>query len=171
MDANLLITYDPAHSGKAKEEVNALLDEVGEKANFIESEVDGLFLMHVKDPKKLTKKLAGLCSDNPERFEFTFKWTPIDKWCSSDMDNLMDEMKKIDAKMDAKESWKMDLGKRQYEGKTTDLILKLTDNINKPKVDLKNPQKIVKVEIIGSKTGIALLDADEFLDVSKIKAR
>ena len=35
MDANLIITFDPAHAGKAKEEVNALLTEIGEKPKFL----------------------------------------------------------------------------------------------------------------------------------------
>ncbi|MFH0832963.1 MAG: THUMP domain-containing protein [Candidatus Aenigmatarchaeota archaeon] len=169
MDANLLITCDPSHSGKAKDEVTALLKDAGEKATFIDSDVEGLLLLKVKDAKKAVKELIGVFNDDSSRFELTFKWTPIDKWCSSDLASLSNEMKKFDAKIGADESWKMDLNKRQYQGSTTDLIMKLTENITKPKVDLKNPQKIVKVEIIGENAGIALLDASELLDVPKMK--
>ena len=171
MGANLLITFDPAHSGKAKDEVNTMLKEAGGDGEFVESSVEGLFLLKVKDAKKVTKKLKTVCEKEPSKFEFTFRWAPIDSWCSSDMKALSGEMKKLDGKMKDEESWKLDLGKRQYDGKTTDLILKLTENINKPKVDLKNPQKIIKVEIIGDKAGIALLDANEVLDTSKIKGK
>ena len=47
--------------------------------------------------------------------------------------------------------------------------MKLTENIEKPNVDLKNPEKIVKVEIIGEHAGISLLYPDEILDVQKYK--
>lgn len=170
MDANLLVTFDPAHAGKAKEEANALLTEVGEKPKFLESGIDGLFFLKIKDPKKTVKKLREDCKKNPDKFGSTFHWTPIEKWCSSKIEEMSKVMKDIDAKMNPNESWKMDLGKRQYKGETPDLIIKLTDKISKPKVDLKNPQKIVRVEIIGDKAGISLLDASEVLDVPKLKA-
>jgi len=170
MDANLIVTFDPAHAGKAREEVNALLAEVGEKPEFLESGIDGLFFLKAKNPKGTVKKLVEECKKNPDKFGSTFHWTPIDKWSTSKLEDMSKVLKGIDAKMNPAESWKMDLGKRQYEGETPNLIIKLTDNINKPKVDLKNPQKIVKVEIIGKKAAIALLDASEFLDVSKLKA-
>ena len=170
MDANLIVTFDPAHAGKAKEEVNALLTEVGEKPKLMESGVDGLFFLNVKDPKGIVKKLVGECKKNPDKFGSTFHWSPVDKWCTSKVEDMSKVLKGIDAKMDPDESWKMNLSKRQYKGETPDLIIKLTDNINKPKVDLRNPQKIVKVEIIGKKAAIALLDASEFLDTSKLKA-
>ena len=170
MDANLIVTFDPAHAGKAREEVNVLLAEVGEKPAFLESGIDGLFFLKAKNPKGTVKKLVEECKKNPDKFGSTFHWTPIDKWSTSNLEDMSKVLKGIDAKMKPDESWKMDLGKRQYEGETPNLIIKLTDNINKPKVDLKNPQKIVKVEIIGKKAAIALLDASEFLDVSKLKA-
>ena len=80
-------------------------------------------------------------------------------------------MAEIDKKMDPAKKWRMDLSKRQYDGKTTDLIMKLTEKIGKPKVDLKDPELIVKVEIIGKKAGVSLLNADEYLNVPKIKGK
>lgn len=172
MEANLIISFDPAHAGKAQEEAKALLTEAGETAEFLKSDVEGLFLVKTaKDPKVLTKKLAELCKKNPDRFEYTYHWTPVEKWCSSDMDKMQKEMTEIDARMDPEKKWKIDIGKRKYDLNTTELIIKLTEKINKPKVDLKNPELIVKVEIIGSKAGISLLKADEMLYVPKIKGK
>jgi tRNA(Ser,Leu) C12 N-acetylase TAN1 len=87
------------------------------------------------------------------------------------MSDMAKAMKEIDTRMKPEESWKMELTKRQFKGDTPDLIRKLTENINKPKVDLKNPQKIIRVEIIGKKAGVALLDRSEFLDIPKLKAQ
>lgn len=170
-DANLLVTYDPAHRGKAKEEVESLLESVNEKAEFLESDIAGLFLLQTKkNPKQLTKELHDVVEENPEKYKYTFHWVPIDRWVRSDLNDMVQAMKEIDAKMSDEESWKLDLGKRQYEARSTDLIIKLTENINHPKVDLKNPQKIVKVEIVGDRAGVALLDRNELLDIPKLKA-
>lgn len=167
MDANLLISFDPNHVGKASEEVKAL---IGEDTKFIESKVNGIFLIKTdKDAKELVKEMSKACKENPSNFEYTFSWVPIETWVKSEIDAMTEEMKKIDARMDTEKSWKMDLGKRNYKADTMDLIMKLTDNINKPKVDLKNPEQIVKVEILGDNAGISLLMPDELLDTQKVK--
>ncbi|MEM7819621.1 MAG: THUMP domain-containing protein [Candidatus Aenigmatarchaeota archaeon] len=169
MDANLLVTFDPNHIGKASEEVKALLEDIGD-FEFLDSNVDGVFLLKTKkDSKKIVKELKEICKENPKKFEYTFHWVPIERWCKSTIEDMIDVMKDIDNRMDPNKSWKMDLNKRNFKEDTMSLIIKLTDHINKPKVDLKNPQQIVKVEILGDKTGISLLDADELLDIPKIK--
>ena len=170
MDANLLVTFEPTHSGKAQEEVKALLEKAGEKATFQKSDIDGVFLLKTKkNPKELVKAINT--KENADNINFTFHWVPIDKWCPSGIADMAKVLKEIDAKMDPKDSWKMDLGKRHYDGDSTQLIMKLTENISKPNVDLKNPKKIVKVEIIGKNTGISLLDASEFLSSRKLKGK
>ena len=171
MEANLLISYDPTHAGKAQAEIEAVFSDVGEKPEFLKSDIEGLFLMKTKsDPKELVKKASEICKKDSSKFECTFHWVPIDKWVKSSVSDMQKVMKDINNKLNPEESWKLDLNKRQYEGKTTDLIMQLTENIDKPKVDLSNPQKIVKVEIIGKKAGISLLDPSEILDAPRIKA-
>ncbi|HLD49373.1 MAG TPA: THUMP domain-containing protein [archaeon] len=170
MQANLLVTYDPSRIGKAKAEVQELLKEVDEEAEFLDSKTDGLFLLKVENAKHAVKKLRSICRDEKEKFECTFKWVPIEKWTSSQINDMAKALKDIEERIGDDEKWKMDLTKRHYDSmSTTELIMKLTENIEKPNVDLKNPDKIVKVEIIGENAGISLLDADEFLDVQKMK--
>jgi len=69
----LLVTFDPTHAGKAKEEVDKILEEVKEKAEYLKSEVDGLFQLKVKDAKKLVKNLVDFCKKNKKKFEQVVK--------------------------------------------------------------------------------------------------
>jgi tRNA acetyltransferase TAN1 len=172
MDANLLVTYEPAHAGKAEEEAKSLLKTAGTEATFLESDVEGLFLVHTKkDPKEVVKHLVKECKNQPARFQYTFHWVPIEKWSSSDIEAMGHVMSEFDKKIDPSKKWKLDLEKRKYDKhRTIDLIIKLTDHINKPNVDLKNPDLIVKVEIIGDRAGLSLLKADELLNVPKMRA-
>jgi tRNA(Ser,Leu) C12 N-acetylase TAN1 len=168
--ANLLVTFDPAHDAKAKEEVEGLLGIVKDKPKFLKSKIAGLFLLKVKDARKAVKALRAAATEEPDQFAFTYHWIPIDEWVSSDLKVLKKKMKEFDKKIDPKKTWKLSLAKRQYEAyKTPELILALTEEIDKPKVDLKNPQQLVKVEIIGKEAGLSLLDAHETLDVAEIK--
>ncbi len=169
-EANLLITYNPSHVVKAREEIRALLGS--ETVEFLDSDTGGLFLLITKkDPKLLTKELRDTVEENPEKCRYTFHWIPIEKWCKSDISDISREMKKMNERMSDSDSWKLDLGRRPHDPKqrTSSLVMQLTQNIDRPKVDLKNPQKIVKVEIIGDRAGIALLDSSELLDIPRIK--
>lgn len=169
MDPNLIVTYDPTHAGKSQEEVKELLQGHG-GADFLESGFEGVFLLHTReDAKNIVKGLVETAKEEPYKFKYTFRWIPVDKWCSSKIADMARVMKEMDSKIDEDKSWKLDIGKRGYEGDTMELITKLTEHIDKPKVDLKNPDKIVKVEIVGDRAGIALLDADEYLNVAKMK--
>jgi len=169
-DANLLITFDPAHSKKAEDEVRTLLKQAGENAKFLPCKIEGVFLLRTKkEPRGLVKQLRKL-GQAKNVFVNTFRWTPIDKWVKTDVKSLGKALKDFDKKMDPAKSWKLDLAKRRFDkASATELVLKLTENINKPKVDLENPDVIIKVEVMGSKTGLALLASDEILDTTALK--
>lgn len=158
-------------SGKAEDEAKALLKSAGEDAKFLESEVEGVFLLRTKkDPRAITKELIKSGKANPSQFVYTYRWVPIDVWVKSDVNAIVKVMKDFDKKMDPAKSWKLDLVKRHFEkASVTDLILKLTEHIDKPKVDLQDPQVVIRVEILGAKTGCSLLAADELLDATALK--
>jgi len=44
--------------------------------------------------------------------------------------------------------------------------VELTDVVDKPKVDLDNPDKVIQVEIVGDEAGISLLKEKERLYLS-----
>ncbi|MBI4170483.1 MAG: THUMP domain-containing protein [Candidatus Aenigmarchaeota archaeon] len=165
MQSNLLVTYNPAHPGKAEREVRALLDDFG-AFEFVDSTVQGVFLIHVEGPKNIISKMRKLPADS---FENTFKWVPIETWVSSDVKEMSKALKGYNEKIGEDESWKLMLFKRQYDDhSTTELIKLLTEHIERKNVDLKNPEKLVVVEIVGDKAGLSLLDKDEYLDTQKL---
>ncbi len=169
-DANLLVTYEPSHAGRAKEELMAALHAAGDEGKLMDSDIEGVFLVKTKNnPKETVKKIAHE-SRGSGKLRHTFNWVPIEKWCSSSVEEMTEVMKEFDSRIPASKKWKMDLTKRKYDKLTTiDLIMKLTDSINKPNVDLKNPDLIVKVEIIGNRAGCSLLHKDELLNVPSVK--
>ena len=169
-EANLLVTFDPSHDAKAKDETAAVLKAVGEEPKFLKSGVEGVFLLRVKDPKKAVTDLVKVCKETPDQFGYTFHWVPIEKWLPSDPEGMSKEIAKYNDQIPADASWKIDLGKRHWtKMSTSEAILKLTEGIDKPKVDLKNPDIRIKVEILGDKAGISLLKRDELLDVPEIR--
>lgn len=161
--ANLLVTFDPTHSESAKKEIEDLLKGAKEKPKVISCK-EGLAEVSVGDARKAVLALGKLKKD---KFKHTFHWTPVDYWCKATIPEMQKVIKGLVKGIGMNEKWKMDLGRRKTKEHERDLIIKLTDVVDRPKVDLSNPDKIVKVEIIGDKAGIALLKKGELLNVVK----
>ena len=105
-----------------------------------------------------------------ELFEKTCHWIPIDKWCRSELGSMKRTTKKFSNDIKDNESWKMDLEKRHYDKHhTTELISELTKSVDKMKVNLSKPKKVIKVEVIGKQAGFSLLSKNEMLRASSKK--
>ncbi len=168
-EPNLLVTFDPNKAASAKEEIQQLLREVNESGRIEETNVSGVFQVAVSNPKELVRKLNSLCRNSPDKFSRTFHWTPVDRWCSSNVDTMANTVRELSNNISDNEKWKMLIEKRNYDLHERDLVIKLTEKIDKPNVDLKNPDKIIKVDILGDRAGISVLRSDELLNVTHFK--
>lgn len=169
---NLLVTYDMQNRRESKEEVLWVLGKMGEEEpRFLSSRARGIFLIVTsQDPKEITAKLKQLCKDEPDNFWYTYNYIPIDVWCSSDLDEMEENVKKLSKGIKEDETWRMTVNKRFYnQYHTLEIIEILAENINR-KVDLENPQKIIQIEIIGKQAGISLLEPSDIFSVSKVKS-
>lgn len=170
MKSNLLITYDPHKEGSARAEAEAVLAEIKEKPIFEKSRVEGVFLVKISEPKSAVKKLVEVCKKSPERFEVTFRYIPIEQWTKSSVPGMEKIIKELVKGIRRDEKWKMEINKRHYDIlPNSELILKLTEVVDREKVDLKKPEKIIQVEILGENAGISLLKPAEILDAPKLK--
>ena len=168
---NLIVTYDPNKRESSRLEVENLLKEVNESPSIQDSGVDGVFKVSVSDAKAAVRRLLDICRKNPQKFEKTYHWVPVEKWCRSDIQVMKDMVREMSAQISQDEKWRMTLDKRHFATHEPDLIIKLTEVVDRPNVDLKNPDKIIKVDIMGDEAGISVLRSDEFLSVPKIKSQ
>jgi tRNA(Ser,Leu) C12 N-acetylase TAN1 len=164
-EANLLVTFDPTHIESVKKEIVERMKDIKEKVKVIKVE-EGLAEISVSDNRKVIKALTKL-SKKKDTFNYTKKWIPIDKWCNAKIPEMQKCVKSAVKDLKAKDKWKMDLGKHRADVSDRELIIKLTEMIDNKNVDLEKPDKIVKVEIVEKKAGIALLNKDDILNVSK----
>jgi len=154
MNVKLLITYDPAHIESSREKVEMLFKEIKSKPQFLKS-------------KYVVKKLKVMSKKNRELFGKTYRYIPVDKWVKSEITDMQKAIKSLVPGIKDNEKWMMDLEKRHYHKfDFKELIVKLTDVVDRKNIDLKKPKKIIKVEIVGKDAGISLLTPDELLAVS-----
>jgi len=167
MNVKLIVTYDPAHQKSCEESLKNVMDAVGTKLKLLKSKYNGIFLIELPKPKEVVKKLATLSKKDQEIFGKTHRYIPVDKWVSSKVPDMQKAVKSLVPKIGENEKWKMDLEKRYYHKLDyQDLIEKLTEVVDRRKIDLKKPKKIIKVEIIGTNAGISLLESRELFTVS-----
>ena len=166
MNVKLIVTYDPAHQKSCEESLKNVMDAVGAKPKFLKSKYSGIFLVDLSKPKEVVKMLIKLNKKDQELFGKTHRYIPVDKWVSSKVPDMQKAIKSLVPKIGENEKWKMDLEKRHYHKLDyQELIVKLTEVVDRRKIDLKKPKKIIKVEIIGTHAGISLLEPGELLMV------
>jgi len=171
-EPNLLVTFDPVDAFGARLEVLSVLEDIGEEnPEFLPSEVRGLFEIRVGvDPKDCVRRLVSLCREELSKFQLTYHWTPVEKWCSSTLEEMADIVKELDTEIGEGERWRMRVEKRFYGRlETPELIEELTSYVDKPNVDLEDPDKTIWIEIIGGRAGFALLELGERLSVNDIR--
>ena len=170
--ANLLVSYERDYPHEAYEELVSLLNEIGDNnPKKIPSKVKGLFKIITNlDPKTIAKRLESLCIENPSKIWYTYNWIPIEEWVPSTIEEMSKIVKKLAERIDIEERWRMTVKKRFYkEYHTRELIEILAEFVDSPKVDLTNPQKIIRIEILGKEAGISLLKPEEIFSASKVK--
>ena len=169
-EANLLVTFDPTHIESAKKEIAEMLKSIKEKAEILTAE-EGLAEVSVGNARKAVAELEKIAKKDLEKFPHTMQWIPIDIWCKNAIADMQKHLKGFEKDIGKDERWKMELKTRKLKEKPDELklILKLTEVIDRKKVDLEKPEKIVKVEIIGNKAGLALLKKNELLNIARLK--
>jgi tRNA(Ser,Leu) C12 N-acetylase TAN1 len=172
MKANILVTFDPISRISANFEVKKVLREIGEEnPKFIRSKVRGLFKINIKmDPKEATKRLYSLCRKDSSKFVYTYHWIPVERWCPSIVKKMAEVVKEMAENIKPKERWRMRINKRLYKKhRKRELIELLTQDIDRPNVDLEKPNKTIQIEIIGEEAALSLLKPREHFSVNKVK--
>jgi len=158
---NLLVTYAYDFLG-TRREIARILSLLGDEAPTIRRTlVKGIAgVLTSLNVHQLSSKLERIASTSPNEFWSTQRWIPIDLWTNSDIPSMKEGVKKL-AKIGANERWMMVLEKRRYETHHTPEIIKELAEVVEGKVDLRHPDKILRVDILGPYAGISLLRPGE----------
>ena len=168
---NLLISYClPNHSFyPVRQEIRCILAMLGDKNPLVKRTIArGIAGVNsVVDCRQLIKGLYEIYNKDSNIFTNTIKWIPIDYWVKSDLGSMTNCLSSI-AKDNIKkgEKWMMVVEKRRYSKyHKADIIKHLADLIDE-KVDLKNPDKIVRIEIIGNNAGMSVIRPNEIFSIT-----
>jgi len=168
-DFNLLVSCPWAVVGRARREIVNFLRLLGDEKPVIQRTI-ARGIIGVKtslDSREVIRRLQTLFNEDSSGFQYTLKWVPVDLWTNSDICSMRTAVEQVRDRIKHGESWRMTVQKRRYTlHHKIDIIETLADLIDE-KVDLSNPDKILRVDIIGNYAGISVLLRHEVFSTTK----
>jgi len=169
-DFNLLVSVPWTPAGRARREIAYVLGLLGEEKPVIKRTIArGILGVKTRlDSREVIQGLKTLFSKDTTLFQHTLKWIPVDLWVSSDMESMKEAVAKVRDRIKPGERWRMTVEKRRYTlYHKIDIIRELAELIDE-KVDLKNPDKILRLDIIGKITGVSVLSPKEIFSATQL---
>ncbi len=168
---NLLVSSPRGLEHDACSELWFLLGEVGdERAEVETTPVKGLIWAKTSlNPFEAVRRLRALLAERPEDFRVIQRVIPIERVVRTDLEEIARAARELAlAKIGPGEKFRITVEKRHTELGTMDIIKAAAEGIDRP-VDLKNPDKIVLIEVVGGLTGISVIRPGDILSVAKEK--
>jgi tRNA acetyltransferase TAN1 len=119
------------------------------------------------DSKEVIYKIKKIIENDSNFFQFILKIIPIDYVCETNIKiikEFVDKYYRIYINED--QSFKIDLIRRKNELVERDTAIESIAKIVNNKVNLDNPDKIIRIEILGNVTGICFLNPDDLIRIN-----
>jgi len=168
-DFNILVSHPWSEYARAKKEIQCILKRLDEEKPFV-SRTIARGIMGVKtcqNPREVIHALQRMFNEDPTIFQYTSKWVPIELWTYSDIDSIKKVVEQLKTEIHADEKWRITLEKRRFTKYHKIEIIKSVAELIDEKVDLKNPDKILRIDIIGKYAGIAILKPNDIFSTSR----
>lgn len=168
-DYNLIVSYELGALREAREDVLRVLRALGDQNPTVRRTVArGIVGVRTAlDPRGVTKALRELCIKDPRSLGVTIKWTPIDLWVPSELAPMKEGVMKLRDRIRPGERWAMAVEKRRHTHHHKIEIIRELAGLIEREVDLKAPEKVLRVEIVGRYAGLAVLEPGEVFSARK----
>jgi tRNA acetyltransferase TAN1 len=170
-DFNLLAT---TMRGNERSMCNELLymlkEELGDvQAQTAKTKIRGLIVGKTSlDPVEVVGKFRNILTERPYEFRYALRIVPIQIVVLTDLSEIKKSAQELASKIGENQSFRVTVEKRFTEFHSKDIIEAAAGDLNR-RVDLKNPDWILQIEILGRLTGISLLKPNDVLAVVKEK--
>jgi tRNA acetyltransferase TAN1 len=165
---DLLVSYPRGCYGPARHEIERILRGFGDaEARVEKSGVPGIAVVHTAlAGREAIRRCAELLRADPAVFRFAIKWVPVDWWCEKDLD----AMKRLIARdvapqIGEAETWGLHVERRGWpQHHTAEIVERLAEAIDR-KVNLKSPDKLVRVDVLRERVAVSLLRPGEVFSI------
>jgi len=153
----------------ACEEMKDLLEQLGDtNPQVTTSRAQGIILAYTNlDPFIVIKKIKELIQKDKFRYLLILKIRPIESVVEADLEEIKQVCSKLaEKKIKKDETFRITLERRFTNVVRNELIMAAASNIDR-KVDLKNADKIVFIEVLEESVGISILTTEDEVSIIK----
>ena len=168
---NLIATTSRGNERPMCNELLYLLkDELGDaEARVAKTKIRGLIVAKTTlNPFEVIEKFRVILKEHPYEFRYALRIMPIEKVVSTNLEEIKRATSELATKIGETESFRVTIEKRYADLHTKDLIETAAAEI-KQEVNLKAPDKILLIEVLGALTGLSVLKSTDILAVVKEK--
>ena len=169
---NLLISTSRGNENKCASELWFLFREIGVSEQSIErTDFSGLLVAKVDtDPFKVINALRERVSKKPWDIRYVLKITPIEIVVNCDLKKISEAAQSLAHKIGEEERYRVTVNKRGTSIKSSEIIEAAAKVIDR-KVDLRKPDKILLIEVLGDVAGISVVREHDILSIVREKEK
>jgi tRNA acetyltransferase TAN1 len=167
---NLIVTCARHFEGETEQEIELILDELGDDNPQISmSEFSGILYINTSiEPLDVIKKIRQKMEDEPWSVRYAMRIIPISQITKTDVKEIADAAIKQAKKLELNHTYRITIEKRNSSISSGDIITQIANKIPN-KVSLEKYDWIVLVEILGTITGVSLLRDEDILSIHREK--
>lgn len=167
---NLIVTCARHLESETKQEIVGILEKIGDSEPAITvTNMSGILTADTKlESIEVVKKIKEMLLDEPWCIRYCLRIIPIQKIVETKIESIEDGISDLIKLISNGESYRISIEKRNSNISSQELISRIAKKI-KNKVSLEFPDKIILIEILGNKTGIAIVKKENILSVEKTK--
>ena len=167
---NLIITCARHLESETRQELTDILEKMGDSEPKITvTNMSGILTAETKlDSIETIKKIKEMLLDEPWSIRYCLRIIPVQKVIETKIESIEDGISGLIKLISNSESYRISIEKRNSNISSQELITRIAKKI-KNKVSLEFPDKIILIEVLGNKTGIAIVKKVDILSVEKTK--
>lgn len=169
-DFNLLVSSSRGNEREANSELWYLVGELGDRSvKTGYTPVSGLTVARTRlDPLRVVADLRSILKERPWEFRYILKVKPVRKVVPCEIESISDAAVEQASAIEEEETFRVSVEKRLSKILSKQIIDSVAAKVPR-KVDLRNPSKIVQIEIIGTVAGVSVIEPDQILGVEREK--
>jgi tRNA acetyltransferase TAN1 len=146
----------------AREELLGLLELLGDHQPYAEiTEINGIVVAYTNlGVFQVVDSLRRLVKNEPWQVRYILRLIPIELMVRTKLEDIANAVKSLTPKMHPQDRFRITIEKRHTILSPADIIATLASKIDN-RVQLKNPDWIVLVEILGAFAGVSILRSDQ----------
>lgn len=165
---NLIVTTFRRQETIAVSELRDLLGYLGDKEAEVEmTKISGLITASTSlDPFYVIEKVSEILSNEPWRISSLLRFIPVEEVVPTRMEDIVEAASKLSRKIPEESSFRITVEKRHTSLSSQDIIKAVAEKIHR-RVDLKNPDYIVLIEVLGGVTGVSVIRPQQVISSMK----